>query len=77
MQIRILSMTAQNGGSEVLLRVELCEDVFDVAENALSLARKPTRETRELVLLLDRYTELRPARAATKTTTESPDCQIK
>ncbi|MBR2906755.1 MAG: RecX family transcriptional regulator [Clostridia bacterium] len=62
MQIRILSMTAQNGGSEVLLRVELCEDVFDVAENALSLARKPTRETRELVLLLDRYTELRPAR---------------
>lgn len=62
MQIRILSMTAQNGGSEILLRVELSEDVYDVAESSPGLAKRPGREIRELVLLLDPYTELRPAK---------------
>lgn len=62
MQIRILSMTAQNSGSEILLRVELSEDVFDVAESASGFSRSPAREIRELVLMLDCYTELRPVK---------------
>lgn len=62
MQIRILSMTAQNGGAEILLRVELSEDVFDVAGGTSGNSRRPERETREFVLLLDRYTELRPTK---------------
>lgn len=57
MQIRILSITARNGGEEFLLRTELCEDVFDA-----SLAREPGREIRELLLLADCYMELRPTK---------------
>lgn len=62
MQIRILSMMGQNGGEEILLRVELCEDVFDVAESEPDMRRKPGREVRELSLLADRYMELRPVK---------------
>lgn len=53
-------MTARDGGAEVLVRVELSEDVFDVAESASNSRRKPRREVRELLLLLDRYAALRP-----------------
>lgn len=55
-------MTAQSGGAEILLRVELCEDVFDVADASADLRRKPCREVRELLLLIDCYTKLRPAK---------------
>ncbi len=55
-------MTARDGGAEILIRVELSEDVFDVAESAAGAHRKPQREVRELALLLDRYAEIRPAK---------------
>lgn len=61
MQIRILSITARSGGEEILLRVELCEDVFD-ADLSLGSHGTPSKETRELLLLADRYMELRPAK---------------
>ena len=53
-------MTARDGGAEVLVRAELSEDVFDVAESASNTRRKPQREVRELSLLLDCYAALRP-----------------
>lgn len=53
-------MTARDGGAEVLIRVELSEDVFDVAERSPDSRRMPQREVRELLLLLDRYAALRP-----------------
>lgn len=59
MQIRILSITARDGGGEIILRTELCEDVFDVADSAVA-HRTPERQFRELSLLADRYMELRP-----------------
>lgn len=58
MQIRILSMTAQRGGEEILITVELCEDVFDT--EADDPYRLPKRENRQLSILTDRYTEIRP-----------------
>ena len=57
MQIRILSITARNGGEEFLLRAELSEDVFDA-----DLSREPGREVRELLLLADCDMELRPTK---------------
>lgn len=57
MQIRILSISARNGGEEFLIRAELCEDIFDADPG-----REPGREIRELSLLPDCYMELRPTR---------------
>ena len=54
-------MAARNGGEEVILRVELCEDVFDTDLSG-DRFRAPGREIRELVLLADRYMELRPSK---------------
>ena len=62
MQYRILSMTAHGGGAEILLRVELSEDVYDVVGVSADLSRQPSREIRELVLMTEHYALLRPAK---------------
>lgn len=55
MEIRILSMSAQCGGEEICLRVELCSG---------ARGGEDRRDTRELVILTDRYAELRPTKGA-------------
>ena len=61
MQIRILSMTSCRGGEEVLLRIELREDAYSHGRFFGSEGR-PRSEVRELSLLIDKYTELRPSK---------------
>jgi len=61
MQIRLVSIQARRGGEEILLGIELWEDVFDAGALATG-RRSPGCETRELVLLIDRYSALRPKR---------------
>lgn len=68
-QIRILSITARNGGEEILLRVELREapaggssaesEAGHLSERADGAARS---EVREFLLISERYMALRPAR---------------
>ena len=61
MQIRILSITSCRGGEEILLRIELREDAYSHGR-FFGEEGRPRSEVRELSLLIDKYTELRPSK---------------
>ena len=61
MQIRILSITSCRGGEEIALRIELREDAYSHGR-FFGEEGRPRSEVRELSLLIDKYTELRPSK---------------